>query len=41
LGMFLEIATTIGAVVGAFIAIYMPTNAIAVIFGVVLIFLRP
>ncbi|ATL43340.1 sulfite exporter TauE/SafE family protein [Elizabethkingia sp. HX WHF] len=38
LGMFLEIATTIGAVVGAFIAIYMPTNAIAVIFGVVLIF---
>ncbi len=38
LGMFLEIATTIGAVVGAFIAIYMPTNTIAVIFGVVLIF---
>ncbi|MCL1668325.1 sulfite exporter TauE/SafE family protein [Elizabethkingia ursingii] len=38
LGMFLEIATTIGAVVGAFIAIYMPTNAIAVIFGMVLIF---
>ncbi|MCL1034915.1 sulfite exporter TauE/SafE family protein [Elizabethkingia anophelis] len=38
LGMFLEIATTIGAVIGAFIAIYMPTNAIAVIFGVVLIF---
>jgi len=38
LGMFLEIATTIGAVVGAFIAIYMPTNTIAIIFGVVLIF---
>ncbi|KUG12597.1 permease [Elizabethkingia sp. HvH-WGS333] len=38
LGMFLEIATTIGAVIGAFIAIYMPTNAIAVIFGMVLIF---
>ncbi len=38
LGMFLEIATTIGAVIGAAIAIYMPTNAIAVIFGVVLIF---
>jgi len=38
LGMFLEIATTIGAVTGAAIAIYMPTNAIAVIFGVVLIF---
>lgn len=38
LGMFLEIATTIGAVLGAAIAIYMPTNVIAVIFGVVLIF---
>ncbi|MFD2555302.1 sulfite exporter TauE/SafE family protein [Sphingobacterium tabacisoli] len=38
LGMFLEIATTIGAVVGALIAIYMPTNTIAIIFGVVLIF---
>jgi len=38
LGMFLEIATTIGAVIGAAIAIYMPTNAIAVIFGLVLIF---
>ncbi|WP_312790660.1 sulfite exporter TauE/SafE family protein [Sphingobacterium sp.] len=38
LGMFLEIATTIGAVIGAVIAIYMPTNTIAIIFGVVLIF---
>lgn len=38
LGMFLEIATTIGAVGGAFLAMYMPTNAIAVILGVVLIF---
>lgn len=38
LGMFLEIATTIGAVIGALIAIYMPTNTIAIIFGVVLIF---
>ncbi|MNE47805.1 Sulfite exporter TauE/SafE [compost metagenome] len=36
--MFLEIATTIGAVIGAVIAIYMPTNTIAIIFGVVLIF---
>ena len=35
LGMFLEIATTIGAVLGAFIAIWMPTNIIAVIFGIV------
>jgi len=38
LGMFLEIATTVGAVIGAAIAIYMPTNVIAVIFGLVLIF---
>ncbi len=38
LGMFLEIATTIGAVMGAVIAIYMPTNIIAIIFGIVLIF---
>nr|WP_320038934.1 sulfite exporter TauE/SafE family protein [uncultured Bacteroides sp.] len=38
LGMFLEIATTIGAVIGATIAIYMPTNIIAIIFGTVLIF---
>ncbi|SKB60162.1 hypothetical protein SAMN05660841_01410 [Sphingobacterium nematocida] len=38
LGMFLEIATTVGAVIGAMIAIYMPTNTIAIIFGIVLIF---
>lgn len=38
LGMFLEIATTIGAVGGALVALWMPTNAIAVIYGVVLIF---
>lgn len=38
LGMFLEIATTIGAVIGAVIAIFMPTNTIAIIFGAVLIF---
>lgn len=38
LGMFLEIATTLGAVGGAFIALWMPTNIIAVIFGVVLMF---
>ena len=37
LGMFLEIATTIGAVGGAIIALWMPTNIIAVIFGLVLI----
>lgn len=38
LGMFLEIATSVGAVAGAVIALWMPTNAIAVIFGLVLIF---
>lgn len=37
LGMFLEIATSIGAVTGAVIALWMPTNTIAVIFGLVLI----
>src|SRR6201992_2281125 len=30
LGMFLEIATTIGAMCGAIIAMYIPTNYIAV-----------
>ncbi|NLR56522.1 sulfite exporter TauE/SafE family protein [Chitinophaga polysaccharea] len=38
LGMFLEIATTTGAVAGALIAVYMPTNVVAIIFGLVLIF---
>lgn len=38
IGMFLEIATTAGAVAGAMIAIYAPTHIIAVIFGFVLIF---
>jgi uncharacterized protein len=37
LGMFLEVATTSGAILGAFLAIYAPTNLIAVIFGVILI----
>src|ERR1700753_3175350 len=37
LGMFLEIATTIGAMCGAIIAMYIPTNYIAVIFGLILI----
>ena len=36
IGMFLEIATTLGAIVGAAIAIFAPTHAIAVIFGFVL-----
>ena len=38
IGMFLEIATTLGAVGGAMIAIYAPTHIIAIIFGFVLIF---
>lgn len=37
IGMLLEIATSLGAVVGAFLAARVPTAAIAVIFGVVLI----
>lgn len=37
LGMFLEIATTTGAMFGAILAIYTPTNYIAVLFGMVLI----
>jgi uncharacterized membrane protein YfcA len=36
-GMFLEIATTVGALAGAFMAAAAPANAIAVIFGVVLL----
>jgi uncharacterized protein len=38
IGMFLEIATTLGALVGAFLATRIPTGAIAIIFGVVLLF---
>ena len=38
IGMFLEIATTLGAVGGAMIAVYAPTDIIAVVFGFVLIF---
>ncbi len=37
LGMFLEIATTIGAVCGAAVAIYLNNNIIAVIYGFVLL----
>jgi uncharacterized membrane protein YfcA len=37
IGMFLEIATTLGALLGAFIAVWVPTRGLAVIFGVVLI----
>ncbi len=38
IGMFLEIATTIGALAGAFLAVWMPHSAIAVIFGIVLFY---
>lgn len=38
IGMFLEIATTLGALLGAFLASRVPTRALAVIFGAVLIY---
>jgi uncharacterized membrane protein YfcA len=37
LGMFLEIATTLGAVSGAVAAVFAPTQIIAVIFGIILL----
>jgi uncharacterized membrane protein YfcA len=37
-GMFLEIATTVGALCGAFLATRIPTAAIAIVFGVVLLY---
>lgn len=37
IGMFLEIATTLGALAGAYLATRAPTSAISLIFGVVLI----
>src|SRR4051812_39792272 len=36
-GMFLEIATTLGALLGAFLAARIPASAIAIIFGLVLL----
>ncbi len=38
IGMFLEIATTMGALFGAFIATWVPTSAIAVVFGLMLLY---
>jgi uncharacterized membrane protein YfcA len=38
IGMFLEIATTFGALFGAYLTAKVPANAIAVIFGIVLIY---
>ncbi len=37
-GMFLEVATTLGALCGAFLATRIPTAAIAIIFGIVLLY---
>ena len=37
IGMFLEIATTLGALLGAFLAAYTPTRALSVIFGIILL----
>ena len=37
IGMFLEVATTLGAVAGAFLASRLPVSAVAVVFGVVLL----
>lgn len=38
IGMFLEVATTIGALSGAYLALKLQANAIALIFGLVLIY---
>ncbi len=38
IGMFLEIATTIGALLGAFLATRIPTSALVIIFGAVLLY---
>lgn len=38
IGMFLEIATTLGALFGAFLATMTPTSTIAIVFGIILIY---
>jgi len=38
IGMFLEIATTLGALVGAFLATVVPTKYLAIIFGLTLLY---
>jgi uncharacterized protein len=38
IGMFLEIATTLGALLGAFLATVVPTKALAMIFGITLLY---
>src|SRR6202163_2495793 len=37
IGMFLEIATTLGALLGAFLSSRMPTSTLSIIFGLVLL----
>lgn len=38
IGMFLEVATTVSAVIGAVITVYLNPNFIAVVFGLILLF---
>ncbi len=38
IGMFLEIATTLGALLGAYLTTRVPTHAIGIVFGVVLLY---
>lgn len=38
IGMFLEVATTFGALFGAYLATRVPTRALAIVFGLVLIY---
>jgi hypothetical protein len=38
IGMFLEVATTLGAIFGAFLATRVPTNTLAIVFGLVLLY---
>jgi uncharacterized membrane protein YfcA len=38
IGMFLEVATTLGAVFGAFLASRVPTRALGILFGLVLLY---
>jgi uncharacterized membrane protein YfcA len=37
IGMFLEIATTLGALFGAFLGTHIPTRALSVVFGIILL----
>src|SRR5580698_1111045 len=38
IGMFLEVATTVGAVLGAYLSARVPTHALAIVFGLVLLY---